>query len=100
MVSGGAGGTVGELAIGRSGLGDGLGDLRQGPFGDAAVVAASITAPPVRFVVTLPKKWIKPSQSIVTWLPAESAKGPRTYSVVLPAMVFTLMVSGVCFAPC
>jgi hypothetical protein len=83
LVSGGAGGTVGELAIGRSGLGDGLVAFRQGPFGDAAVVAAQVTAPPVRFVVTLPKKWIKPSQAAVTWLPAESANGPLTYSVVL-----------------
>jgi PKD domain len=83
LVSGGAGGTVGELAIGRSGLGDGLVAFRQGPFGDAAVVAAQVTAPPVRFVVTLSKKWIKPSQATVTWLPAESANGPLAYSVVL-----------------
>jgi PKD domain len=83
MVSGGAGGTVGELAIGRSGLGDGLVAFRQGPFGDAAVVAAQVTAPPVRFVVTVPKKWVKPSQATITWLPAESANGPLTYAVVL-----------------
>jgi hypothetical protein len=83
LVSGGAGGTVGELAIGRSGLGDGLVAFRQGPFGDAAVVVASVTAPPVRFVVTLAKKWIKPSQATITWLPAESANGPLTYAVVL-----------------
>jgi hypothetical protein len=83
LVSGGAGGTVGELAIGRSGLGDGLVAFRQGPFGDAAVVVAQVTAPPVRFVVTVPKKWIKPSQAAIAWLPAESANGPLTYAVVL-----------------
>jgi hypothetical protein len=83
MVSGGAGGTVGELAIGRSGLGDGLVAFRQGPFGDAAVVVAQVTAPPVRFVVTVPKKWIKPSQATIAWLPAESANGPLSYTVVL-----------------
>lgn len=83
LVSGGAGGTVGELAIGRSGLGDGLVAFRQGPFGDAAVVVAPVTAPPVRFVVTLPKQWIKPSQATITWLPAESANGPLSYAVVL-----------------
>lgn len=83
MVSGGAGGTVGELAIGRSGLGDGLVAFRQGPFGDAAVVVAQVTAPPVRFVVTVPKTWIKPSQATITWLPAESANGPLSYTVVL-----------------
>jgi hypothetical protein len=83
LVSGGAGGTVGELAIGRSGLGDGLVAFRQGPFGDAAIVVAQVTAPPVRFVVTVPKKWIKPSQAAIAWLPAESANGPLKYAVVL-----------------
>ena len=83
VVSGGAGGTVGELAIGRSGLGDGLVAFRQGPFGDAAIVVAQVTAPPVRFVVTVPKHWIKPAQATIAWLPAESANGPLHYSVVL-----------------
>ncbi len=83
LVSGGAGGTVGELAIGRSGLGDGLVAFRQGPFGDAAIVVAQVTAPPVRFVVTVPKRWIKPAQATIAWLPAESANGPLRYSVVL-----------------
>ncbi len=40
LVSGGAGGEVGELAVGRSGLGDGLIAFRQGPLGNAAIVAA------------------------------------------------------------
>jgi PKD domain-containing protein len=83
LVSGGAGGTVGELAIGRSGLGDGLVAFRQGPFGDAAIVVAQVTAPPLRFVVTAPKHWIKPAQAVIAWLPAESANGPLRYSVVL-----------------
>ncbi len=40
LVAGGAGGEVAELAVGRSGLGDGLVAFRQGPIGDAAIVAA------------------------------------------------------------
>jgi hypothetical protein len=83
LLSGGAGGTVGELAIGRSGLGDGLVAFRQGPFGDAAIVAAQVTAPPVRFVVNVPQGWIKPAQAEITWLPAESANAPLRYTVVL-----------------
>jgi hypothetical protein len=83
LVSGGAGGTVGELALGRSGLGDGLVAFRQGPFGNAAIVAAQVTAPPVRFVVSVPKVWIKPAQALISWLPAESANGPLRYTVVL-----------------
>jgi hypothetical protein len=83
LVSGGAGGPIGELAVGRSGLGDGLVAFRQGPFGNAAVVASQVTAPPVRFVVTAPKKWIRPAQAVVSWLGAESANGPLRYTVVL-----------------
>ncbi len=45
LVSGGAGGEVAELAVGRSGLGDGLVAWRQGPLGDAAIVASAVTAP-------------------------------------------------------
>jgi hypothetical protein len=83
LISGGAGGSVGELAIGRSSLGDGLVAFRQGPFGNAAIVASQVTAPPVRFVVNAPREWIKPSQAMVSWLPAESANGPLAYTVVL-----------------
>ena len=46
LVSGGAGGSIGELAVGRSGLGDGLIAFEQGPLGNAAIVAAQVTAPP------------------------------------------------------
>ena len=46
LVSGGAGGEVGELAVGRSGLGDGIVAFRQGQFGNASIVAAQVTAPP------------------------------------------------------
>ncbi|HTZ86725.1 MAG TPA: PKD domain-containing protein [Solirubrobacteraceae bacterium] len=83
LVSGGAGGPVGELAVGRSGLGDGLVAFRQGPFGNAAIVATQVTAPPVRFVVTVPKKWVKPAQADISWLPASSANGPLRYTLVL-----------------
>ena len=82
-VSGGAGGEVAELAVGRSGLGDGLVAFRQGAFGNAAIVAAQVTAPPVASIVDAPKGWIKPSQAVISWQPAESADGPLTYRVVL-----------------
>jgi hypothetical protein len=83
LVSGGAGGEVAELAVGRSGLGDGLVAFRQGPFGNAAIVASQVTAPPAPFVVTVPKGWVKPSQAVISWLPAVSAVGPLTYHLVL-----------------
>ena len=55
LLSGGAGGPIGEIAVGRSGLGDGLVAFQQGPIGNAAIVGAQVTAPPAPFAVTLPK---------------------------------------------
>jgi hypothetical protein len=83
LLSGGAGGPIGELAVGRSGLGDGLVAFQQGPIGDAAIVAAQVTAPPAQFAVSAPKGWVKPSQAKIVWAPAESADGPLNYTVVL-----------------
>ncbi len=73
LLSGGAGGPIGELAVGRSGLGDGLVAFQQGPIGDAAIVAGKVTAPPEPFVETLPKGWIRPTQARVSWV----ARGKR-----------------------
>jgi PKD domain len=83
LVGGGAGGAIGELAVGRSGLGDGIVAFQQGPLGNAAIVAAQVTAPPSTFVVSIPKVWIKPSQARIAWQPAESADEPLSYTVVL-----------------
>jgi PKD domain len=83
LVSGGAGGPVSELAVGRSGLGDGLVAFQQGPLGNAAIVVAQVTAPPATFVTSVPKGWIKPSQAALSWEPALSANGPVSYTVVL-----------------
>jgi len=83
LVSGGAGGPISELTVGRSGLGDGLIAFQQGPLGDAAIVAAQATAPPAELVFSAPKGWVKPSQAVIAWQPAISADGPLRYSVVL-----------------
>jgi hypothetical protein len=83
LLSGGAGGPVGELAVARSGLGDGLVAFLQGPLGNAAVVAIQATAPPAQFVITVPNGWIRPSRVTVSWQPAPSADGPLRYGVVL-----------------
>lgn len=85
LVSGGNGGEVSELAVGRSGLGDGIVAFRQGPLGNSAIVAASVSAPPalVPFVITLPKGWVRPAQALVKWLVAPSADGPVRYGVVV-----------------
>ncbi len=97
LVSGGAGGEVSELAVGRSGLGDGLVAFRQGQLGDAAIVATQVSAPPVAALMSTPKGWIKPAAAVISWLPAISADGPLSYAVVLdgravpaPAGAFSL----------
>jgi hypothetical protein len=99
LISGGAGGPIGELAVGRSSLGDGLVAFQQGPLGDAAIVAAEVSAPPDTFVIGVPKGWIKSSQALISWQPAASANGPLRYTVVLdghalatPAGAFSLAI--------
>lgn len=100
LVSGGAGGPVSELTVGRSGLGDGLVAFQQGPIGNTAIVAVQVTAPPIPSTLNAPKNWIKPSQALLTWQPATSADGPLTYHVVLdgrqlptPAGAFSLRLN-------
>jgi PKD domain len=83
LVSGGGGGPIGELAVGRSGLGDGLVAFQQGALGDASIVATEVSAPPAQFVTSVPHGWIKPSQARIAWQPAASANGPLSYTVVL-----------------
>jgi hypothetical protein len=83
LVSGGAGGPVAELAVARSGLGDGLVAFRQGPLGQAAIVVTQVSAPPAQFVVSVPIAWVKPSAAQISWQPAQSAEAPLRYEVVL-----------------
>jgi hypothetical protein len=83
LVRGGAGGPIGELQVGRSGMGDGLVAFQQGPLGNAAIAAAQVTAPPQQFIVTLPSGWVKPTNALVSWQPAASANGPLSYRVVI-----------------
>lgn len=83
LVGGGAGGEVGEVSVGRSGLGDGLIAFQQGPLGNAAIVATETTAPPAGLIVSAPGSWVRPAQARVSWEPASSANGPLRYTVVL-----------------
>jgi hypothetical protein len=83
LVSGSSGGPIGELGVGRSGLGDGLVAFEQGPVGAAAIVGMHAGAPPTTFAISVPRGWIKPSQASVEWTTASSANGPLTYTVIL-----------------
>jgi hypothetical protein len=99
LVGGGAGGTIGELAVGRSTLGDGLVAWMQGPIGDAAIVATEVSAPPGQFAFSVPRGWVRPAGALVTWQPPLDADGPLTYHVVVDGREVpthaTLALSGV-----
>ena len=61
LVSGGAGGPIGNIAVGRSSLGDGLVAFQQGGArrrGDRH--RTGHRAPPADFVISAPKGWIRP----------------------------------------
>ena len=61
LLSGGGGGEVGELSVGRSGLGDGLVGLPPGPDRRRGDRRGEVSAPPAQFrSYTLPNGWIKP----------------------------------------
>jgi hypothetical protein len=87
LLRGGGGGPVSDLAVGQSGLGDGLVAFMQGALGDASIVAAHATAPPARFLVSVPSEWVNAAHARVSWLPAPSTNGPVTYAVVRDGIV-------------
>jgi hypothetical protein len=89
LLSGAGGGPVSEVAVARSGLGDGLVGLLQGPLGNAAVVAIDVSAPPEQFVTSVNKGWTRPSRALVSWQPATSANSPLRYTVVLDGRPLT-----------
>jgi hypothetical protein len=100
LVSGGAGGPIGELAVGRSGLGDGLVAFQQGPLGNAAIVATQATAPPAELILSAPTGWVRPSRAEVFWERVLTANGPPSYRIALdgrllptPAGAFALRLS-------
>lgn len=83
LLSGGAGGPIDGLSVGRSGLGDGLVVFQQGPLGNAAIVAARATAPPAELVLSTPNGWVTPARAEASWEAAHSADGPLAYRLVL-----------------
>jgi hypothetical protein len=83
LVSGAQGGPVSELAIGRSGLGDGLIAFRQGEAGHSEIVAERVSVPPAAFGVQAPKRWSKPAAVKLRWQAAPSAVGGLSYSVLV-----------------
>jgi hypothetical protein len=83
FLTGTEGGPVSELAIGRSGGGDGLVGFRQGEPGRYQIVADHVSVPPTAFKLSVPKGWIKPDAAKLSWEAAPSAVGGLTYAVLV-----------------
>jgi hypothetical protein len=82
-ISGGGGGPIGELSIGRSGAGDGLIGFRQGEAGRYAIVAERVSVPPAAFKLKAPKGWSKPRRVSLRWQAAASTVGGVRYTLFL-----------------
>jgi hypothetical protein len=84
-LSASAGGPVNELRLTGSGFGDALVALQQGGQGAGQIAAATVNAPPERFAVQTPVRWVRSRRVPVTWDPAPNAGdlSSVSYAVVL-----------------
>jgi hypothetical protein len=76
-----AGGAIGRLALGGSGLGDAIVAWKQGEGAGAHIAAAVVDAPPDPFLVLLPGGWQSKPRIPVAWDHAPNAIGGVRYSV-------------------
>jgi hypothetical protein len=76
-----AGGTVGRLTLGGSGLGDAIVAWKQGSGAGAQIAAAVVDAPPDPFLVLLPSGWRRGKRIPISWDRSPSAIGAVRYSV-------------------
>ena len=83
LISGRLSGPISHLRGSRSGVGDALIGFLQGEPGRFEIVAARVAAPPAKFTVNSPERWVRPPQAKLRWHPAPSAVGGITYGVVL-----------------
>jgi hypothetical protein len=77
------GGSVSDLSLGGSSLGDALVGFIQGPASAEQVIGAVAQAPPAPFLISTPAGWVNGTAAQVTWDPAPEAIGSPTYSVVV-----------------
>jgi PKD domain len=84
-VSASAGGPVNDLRMAGSGFGDALVGFLQGGQGAGQIAAATVNAPPERFAVQTPVRWVRSRRAPVTWDPAPNAGdlSSVSYAVVL-----------------
>lgn len=76
-----AGGAVGPVAIGGSGLGDAIVAWKQGSGAGAQIAATVVDAPPDPFLVLLPEGWQRKGKIRIAWDRSLNAVGGVRYSV-------------------
>ncbi|HYJ22497.1 MAG TPA: hypothetical protein VEW07_10795 [Solirubrobacterales bacterium] len=76
-----AGGAVGSLRLGGSGLGDAILAWTQGSGAGTQVAAAIVNAPPDPFFVQTPAGWRRQAEVAIHWAAAVNAIGGVDYSV-------------------
>jgi hypothetical protein len=77
------GGPVSQLDGAGVESGDALLAFAQGEAGRLAIVGDRIAAPPGRFAVRVPSKWVRPGKADIRWSAAPSGVGGLTYSLLV-----------------
>lgn len=81
LLSTAAGGAIGDLRMGGSGLGDAIVAWQQGSGANAQIAAAVVDAPPDPFLVLLPNGWQRKPRVRIAWDHSPNAIGDVRYSV-------------------
>lgn len=87
LLYGPLGGQISQLAGGGSGSGEALLAFRQGESGRFAIVADRVAAPPEKFAVMVPNRWVSPKRAKVRWPVPPSGVGGLVYGLVLDGRV-------------
>jgi hypothetical protein len=77
------GGGVSQLLGAAVESGDALLGFAQGEAGRLAIVGDRIAAPPGRFAVRVPQKWVRPGKAQIRWAAAPTGVGGLTYSLLV-----------------
>jgi hypothetical protein len=77
------GGTVGEIRMAGSSLGDSAIAWRQGDGASQEIAATAIDAPPLSVAVQTPIGWTRAKRVEIAWDPAQNAMSGVTYSITV-----------------
>lgn len=86
-VAANVGGSIADLTLTGSGLGDALVAFRQGQGADGQIAATAVQAAPSPFVASGPIVWVRPRSAVLSWQRPTDEFGPITYSAVVDGVV-------------